>query len=84
MADNVREILELFCDVLWMFVCINDHQWMLTALYGEDNTHDFIEIVDVYDEHLCQIKGVSSPAFIVLFCFHCICKQGVMPSNCRT
>ena len=65
-----------------MDVCVRKR--MLTEAYGEDNTHDFIEIVDVYVEHLCQIKGVSSPAFIVLFCFHCICKQGVMPSNCRT
>ena len=65
-----------------MDVCV--HKRMLTEVYGEDNTRDFIEIVDVDVEHLCQIKEVSAPAFIVLFCFHCICKQGVVPSNCRT
>ena len=65
-----------------MDVCVQKQ--MLTEVYGEDNTHDFMESVEVDVEHLCQIKGVSSPAFIVLFCFHCICNQGVVPSNYRT
>ena len=66
------------------FVDVCVHKRRLMEVYSEDNTHDFIEIVEVDVEHLCQICRVSSPAFIVLFCFHCICKQGVLPSNCRT
>ena len=34
-----------------MDVCVQKQ--MLTEVYGEDNTHDFIESVEVDVEHLC-------------------------------
>ena len=30
---------------------------MLTEVYGEDNTHDFLEIVEVYVEHMPDQGG---------------------------